>query len=113
VRAVIRLFHRLFHREVLTRTWLTFAVMCSCFGLFGAGTLNIFSMFSSNWDMITQQGVMALAHGTLWQLLELLSTLVLAMFFYAVFKACEHSLVHRLLHPNDLGHPHENSHPRR
>ncbi len=93
--------NRLFHRCVLTRPWLTFVVMCSSFGLFGAGTLNIFSMFSTNWDMITQQGLMALATGSVRQLIELLGTLVLAMFFYTIFKACEHSLVHRILHPSD------------
>ncbi len=92
---------RLFHRWVLSRPWLTFVVMCSSFGLFGAGTLNIFNMFSTNWDMITQQGLMALATGTLSQLLELLGTLALAMFFYTIFKACENSLVHHLLNPSD------------
>lgn len=35
---------RLFHRVVLMRPWLTFVMMCSGFGLFGAGTLNIFNM---------------------------------------------------------------------
>ena len=98
--------NRLFQRWVLSRAWLTFVVMCSSFGLFGAGTLNIFSMFSTNWDMITQQGLMALATGTLSQLLELLGTLALAMFFYTIFKACEHSLVHRLTHrPDKENHP--------
>ena len=97
---------RHFHRLVLSRPWLTFVVMCSSFGLFGAGTLNIFSMFSSNWDMITQQGLMALATGSLSQLVELLGTLVLAMFFYTIFKSCEHALVHRILHPSD-----RDSHP--
>ncbi|MCY7307515.1 MAG: hypothetical protein LH632_15495 [Rhodoferax sp.] len=81
---------RFFPRVVLTRPWLTFSVMCSSFRLFGAGTRNIFSMFSTNWDMITQQGLMALAKGSLRQLLELLGTFCLAMFFYMIFKACEH-----------------------
>jgi hypothetical protein len=89
---------RWFHRLVLSRVWLTFGLLCTCFGLFGAGTLNLFSMFSSNWDMITAQGLMALASGTLWQLFELLATLVLSLFFYVVFKVCEHSLVDRILH---------------
>ena len=90
-----------FNRVVLARAWLTFVVMCSSFGLFGAGTLNIFSMFSSNWDMITQQGLMALATGTLSQLFELLATLVIAMVFYTLFKVCEHSLVGRIAHPHN------------
>ncbi len=95
MKAVVALFRRL----VLARAWLTFVVMCTSFGLFGAGTLNIFSMFSSNWDMLTHQGLMALASSSLWQLLELLATLVLAMFFYTIFKVCEHSLVDHILHP--------------
>lgn len=93
-----------FHRVVLSRPWLTFIVMCSCFGLFGAGTLNIFSMFSANWDMITQQGLMAMATGSLRQLFEPLGNLVLSMAFYVVFKACEHQLVHDISHPGP-SHP--------
>jgi predicted PurR-regulated permease PerM len=92
---------RWFQHWVLARMWLTFALLCTCFGLFGAGTLNLFNMFSTNWDMITAQGLMALASGSLWQLFELLATLVLSMFFYVIFKICEHSLVNRMLHPSD------------
>ena len=94
---------RLFHRVVLTRPWLTFIVMCGSFGLFGAGTLNLFNMFSTNWDMITQQGLMALATGSLRQLTELLGTLFLSMFFYTIFKVCEHQLVHHFTHAADDG----------
>jgi hypothetical protein len=94
-----------FHRVVLSRTWLTFVVMFASFGLFGAGTLNIFVMFSNNWDMITRQGLMALDNGSLWQLFELLGTLALAMFFYTVYKACEHQIVHRILHPEENHNP--------
>jgi hypothetical protein len=97
----MRALNRAFHRHVLARPWLTFLVMCSSFGLFGAGTLNIFNMFSSNWDMLTQQGLMALATGSLRQLLELLGTLFLAMAFYTVFKVCEHALVNHILHPSE------------
>ncbi len=89
----------LLRRTVFWSPWLTFILMCSSFGLFGAGTLNIFHMFSDNWDLITKEGLMALASGTLRQLFELLLTLFLAMFFYLVFKACEHRLVYVLLHP--------------
>ena len=94
---------RLFHRVVLTRPWLTFIVMCGSFGLFGAGTLNLFNMFSTNWDVITQQGLMALATGSLRQLTELLGTLSLSMFFYTIFKVCEHQLVHYFTHAEDDG----------
>ena len=98
--------HRVFSRLVLARIWLTFIVLCASFGLFGAGTLNLFNMFSSNWDLITQHGVMALRDGGARQLFELLATLVISMLNYVVFKACEHSLVNRILHPsNKEPHP--------
>jgi len=80
--------------------------MCSSFRLFGAGTRNIFSMFITNWDMIIQQGLMALAKGSLRQLLELLGTFCLAVFFYMIFKACEHQLVHHLIRSTE-----DNKHP--
>ena len=89
-------FKRSFQREVLSRPWLSFVVLCASFGLFGAGTLNLFNMFSANWDLITQHGTMALADGAAQQLFELLLTLFFGMLNYVVFKTCEHSLVHRL-----------------
>jgi uncharacterized membrane protein YqhA len=92
---------RAFQRVVLARRWLTFLVLCLSFALFGAGTLNLFNMFSANWDLITNHGVMALRDGAAQQLLELLATLLIAMLNYVVFKACEHSLVQRVLHPAD------------
>ena len=88
-----------FQRQVLTRRWLTFAVMCTSFGLFGAGTLNLFSMFGANWDLITQHGAMALKDGAAQQLFELLLTLFIAMLNYVIFKACEYRLVQGLIYP--------------
>ena len=90
---------RVFERVVLARAWLTFVLLCTSFGLFGAGTLNLFKMFSDNWDLITSHGTMALRDGGLAQLFELLLTLLISMLNYVVFKACEHSLVGRILHP--------------
>ena len=58
-------------------------------------------MFSDNWDLITGYGVMALRDGAAQQLLELLFYLLISMLNYVVFKACEHSLVQRVLHPSD------------
>ena len=89
----------LFQRQVLSRRWLTFVVMCSCFGLFGAGTLNLFHMFGANWELITEHGVMALKDGAAQQLFELLLTLFIAMLNYVVFKACEYRLVQGLINP--------------
>ena len=93
-------------RLVLSRAWLTFVVLCASFGLFGAGTLNLFKMFSDNWELITDHGVMALKDGAAQQLFELLLYLAISMLNYVVFKACEHSLVHRILHPSDAREPH-------
>ena len=80
---------------VFKRAWLTFIVLCTSFGLFGAGTLNLFKMFGENWDLITAHGLMALQDGAMQQLLELLGTLFISMLNYIVFKACEHHLVTR------------------
>ena len=92
--------HHAFSRYVLAHASVTFAVLCASFGLFGAGTLNLFKMFSDNWDFITANGLMALTEGAAQQLLELLTVLFVSMLNYVVFKACEHSLVHKILHPN-------------
>ena len=97
---------RAFARLVLSRAWLTFAVLCTSFGLFGAGTLNLFKMFSDNWDLITGNGFMALRDGAALQLFELLMYLVISMLNYVVFKACEHSLVNRIAHPSEEKEPH-------
>ena len=97
--------HRTFTHLVLSRAWLTFVVLCASFGLFGAGTLNLFKMFSDNWDLITNHGVMALRDGAAQQLVELLLYLFISMLNYVVFKACEHSLVHRILRPSEEREP--------
>ena len=102
---------RAFERWVLSNGWLTFAVLCASFGLFGAGTLNLFKMFSDNWDLITSHGTMALRDGGLTQLFELLLTLLISMLNYVVFKACEHSLVNRILHPHSNHTNHEDRDP--
>ena len=90
-----------FRRVVLQRRWLTFLVLCLCFALFGAGTLNLFNMFRLNIGLIAEHGLMAVADGAGSQLFELIASLLLSMLAYVVFKACEHSLVHHILHPGE------------
>ena len=102
--------NRIFYRVVLSRRWLCFVVLCASFGLFGAGTLNLFNMFSANWDLITNHGTMALLDGAAQQLFELLLTLVVSMLNYVIFKACEHSLVHVLTDPTNAS-PDKDTHP--
>ena len=88
---------RAFRRAVLSRRWLTFAVLCLSFALFGGGTVNLFNMFRLNLGLISDHGLMALADGAAQQLMELLLTLGLSMAGYIVFKACEYRLVHGLI----------------
>jgi hypothetical protein len=92
-----------FQRVVLKRKWLTFVIMCLCFAVFGAGSVNLFNMFRANFNLIADYGVMALADGAAQQFGELLVTLLLAMMAYIIFKACEYRLVHQLtdIHSED------------
>ncbi|HVY08152.1 MAG TPA: hypothetical protein VHB46_19410 [Burkholderiales bacterium] len=87
---------RFFKRVVLTRRWLTFVTMCVAFAVFGASSVNLFTMFRANVTLIADYGFMALADGAAQQFVELVVTLVLAMLAYVVFKACEYRLVHQL-----------------
>ena len=82
-----------FDKWVLRRPLLTFVAMCTAFGLFGAGTLNIFHMFSDNWDALTSEGLMSFDSASVFQLLYLILTLIIAMFFYTLFKICEYAMI--------------------
>ena len=87
---------RWFHRIVLSRRWLTFLVMGLAFFVFGAGTFNIFMLFSANTSLISRYGWQALMDGAARQFIELVVTDYLSMVAYVVFKACEYRLVHEL-----------------
>jgi hypothetical protein len=94
-----------FQRVVLGRRWLSFAVLCAGFAVFGACTLNLFVLLRANIGLIAEHGVMALLDGAAQQLLEIVLTLLAGMAAYIVFKACEHSLVQGLTHTPDKEHP--------
>jgi len=85
-----------FHRTVLSRRWVTFAVMGLAFFVFGVGTFNIFMLFSANLDLIAHYGWRALMDGAARQFAELVVTGYLSMAAYVVFKACEYRLTHDL-----------------
>ena len=87
---------RWFHRIVLSRRWLTFLVMGLAFFVFGAGTFNIFMLFSANARVILDFGWQALMDGAARQFAELLVTGYLSMAAYVVFKACEYRLTQDL-----------------
>jgi hypothetical protein len=83
---------RWFHRVVLSRRWLTFLVMGLAFFAFGAGTFNIFMLFSANAALISRYGWQALMDGAAAQFVELVVTGYLSMASYLIFKACEYRL---------------------
>jgi hypothetical protein len=94
---------RWFHRTVLSRRWLTFLVMGLAFFVFGAGTFNIYMLFSANFDFISRFGWQALMDGAARQFVELVVTGYLSMAAYVVFKACEYRLTHDLADPKRPG----------
>jgi hypothetical protein len=94
---------RWFHRTVLSRRWLTFLVMGPAFFVFGAGTFNIYMLFSANFDFISRFGWQALMDGAARQFVELVVTGYLSMAAYVVFKACEYRLTHDLADPTRPG----------
>jgi len=92
---------RWFHRIVLSRRWLTFIVMGMAFFAFGAGTFNIFMLFSANASVISRYGWQALMDGAAVQFFELVVTGYLSMAAYVVFKACEYRLTRDVSEPAD------------
>ena len=92
---------RWFHRTVLSRRWLTFVVMGLAFFAFGAGTFNIFMLFSANAAVISRYGWQALMDGAAVQFVELLVTGYLSMAAYVVFKACEYRLIREVTEPSE------------
>jgi hypothetical protein len=96
---------RWFDRFVLARWWTCFITLGISFFVFGACTLNLFFLFRANAALVVENGWQAIGDGAAQQFFELLSSGFLGMLAYVVFKACEHSLVHRLTHPPALRAP--------
>ena len=89
-------------RVVFRRVWRTFVVMVASFLVFGAGTVNLFFVLKANLELIAEHGTQALADGAAQQFVELVTTAVLSLAAYVLFKACEHELVHRLCDPRKV-----------
>ncbi len=89
---LLKLLNRLFHGP----TWLTFIAM----GLAGGGlaltSLNLFSLFQANFNLIATYGSMAAFDGGLIQFVQLTLWGYLALGFYVVFKGCLDGLLHRI-----------------
>jgi hypothetical protein len=84
--------------HVLTnRPFLTFFCMFFAALVFGLCSYNLFSLLSSNLDLIVDHGVMALRDGALKQLMMLIFYGIISLCAYVLFKVCEHMLVDRLV----------------
>jgi len=93
--------NRFFHRFIFRNLWVTFLVLGLSFFAFGAGSLNLFYVFSANTVLLRDNGWQAVMDGGLQQLLEVLATGYLSLAAYVVFKACEHHLVQTLTHSQE------------
>lgn len=80
--------------------WPIFWVFCLAGGsvsVFAFVTVNLFSHAMANVDFIREFGLMAIQHGALVQLAELIAWGALSLGCWLVFKACENVLVGRYL----------------
>ncbi len=75
---------------------LTFVLMVGFFIFFGVTSVNLFVLLKMNIDLFIQYGLMVIADGALEQLFDLLTSAILSILFYLVFKVCERILVERL-----------------
>jgi hypothetical protein len=89
--------HGWFGRVVLARRWVTFIVLGLAFFVFGVGTLSLFMLLQANLALLADYGWQAVRDGGALEILQLLVTGYLALAAYVVFKACEVSLVRRVL----------------
>lgn len=78
---------------LVNRPFLTFFCMFLAALVFGLCSYNLFSLLSSNLDLIVDHGVMALRDGALKQLMMLIFYGIISLCAYVLFKVCEHLLV--------------------
>jgi hypothetical protein len=88
---------RWFHRFVLARRSTTFIVLGLAFLVFGVGTVSLFMLLQANLQLLYDYGWQAVRDGGAVEVLELVATGYVALAAYVVFKACEASLVRRML----------------
>lgn len=87
-----------FVKKVLTFHWLSTLLLMGVFGLlFGLVSLNIISLLHANFSFVLQHGAIALMHGALYQLFELLAYGVLSILLWLLFRACEDVLVRKMI----------------
>jgi hypothetical protein len=85
-------------QKILTFHWATTFVLMGAFSALGAAaSVNLFMMLGANFRFLTEHGAMAVMEGALVQLGELLLNGYFALAMYIGFKACERTLVEKLL----------------
>lgn len=84
--------NKLFQTWVLSRLWLTFAVLGASFFVGALATLNLVPLLIANARLLSDNGWRAVMDGGLQQLGELMLQGLLSCAAYVVFKTCEHRL---------------------
>lgn len=79
------------------RPKLTFVMMGAFFLLFGFTSVNLFVLLKLNIDLFVEYGIMVIEDGALRQLVDLIGSAYVSIFFFLLFKVCERVLVERLL----------------
>jgi hypothetical protein len=85
--------HTLLQRHVLSRPALSFLLLGVAFFVFGACTLNLWTLLVGTLRLLREDGWQAAMEGGLRQLAELVATGYVGIAAYVVLKACEHRCV--------------------
>ncbi len=89
---------RILVQKILTFHWIATFILMGVFSALGAmASYNLFMVLAANFRLLSQHGLMAVMEGALMQLGELLLNGYFALAMYIGFKACERSLVEKLL----------------
>jgi hypothetical protein len=75
---------------------LTFVLMGACFLVSGITSINLYVVLKANIDLFQKYGVQVIEDGALRQLLEVLGTAFLSIFFFVLFVLCERIVVDHL-----------------
>lgn len=75
---------------------LTFVLMGVFFLLSGVTSINLYVVLKANIDLFRKYGAQAVEDGALLQLVQILGTALLSIFFFVLFVVCERIVVDRL-----------------
>jgi hypothetical protein len=91
-------FMRILLQKILTFHWTATFILMGLFSALGAAaSYNLFIILGANFRFLSEHGLMAVMEGALTQLCGLLANGYFALAMYICFKACERSLVEKLL----------------